>query len=84
MQNLVITTKKDNKGLSLSEAQAFIGGYVERMQMPNGDILLVDEEGMMKGLPFNADMFVTYGVGVLGKAIIIKESARTHNENGWG
>ena len=82
MENLVITDK--NQQPSLNHAQEFLGGYVERMEMPNGDVLLMDEEGRLKNLPLNAEIFVTYGVGILGKVIIIKESARTYNEHGWG
>lgn len=37
----------------LMKAQEFIGGYVEVLRLPNGDVLLFDEEGTMKNLPVN-------------------------------
>ena len=78
-----IVTDKDNHP-SLAEAQGFLGGYVERVEAENGDILLVDEEGLLKGLPINLDIYESHGVGLVGSVIVIKESARPYNENGWG
>ena len=73
---------------TLKEAQAFVGGYVEGISMPNGDYLIVNEEGKLKGLPFNEeasklwkDTFDNdnYMTGrndfVVGNAILIKKSA---------
>ena len=47
----VINDVKDEP--SLEQAQAFVGGYVEGISFPNGDYLIVNEEGKLKGLPFN-------------------------------
>ena len=73
---------------TLKEAQAFVGGYVEGISMPNGDYLIVNEEGKLKNLPFNEeasklwkDTFDNdnYMTGrddfVVGNAILIKKSA---------
>ena len=73
---------------TLKEAQAYVGGYVEGIQFPNGDYLIVNEEGKLKGLPFNEeasklwkDTFDNdnYMTGrddfVVGNAIQIKKSA---------
>ena len=73
---------------TLKEAQAFVGGYVEGISMPNGDYLIVNEEGKLKGLPFNEeasklwkdtfdnDNFITGRDDfVVGNAILIKKSA---------
>ena len=73
---------------TLKEAQAYVGGYVEGIQFPNGDYLIVNEEGKLKGLPFNEaasklwkDTFDNdnYKTGrddfVVGNAILIKKSA---------
>ena len=70
------------------EAQAFVGGYVEGISMPNGDYLIVNEEGKLKGLPFNEeasklwkdtfdnDNFITGRDDfVVGNAILIKKTA---------
>ena len=73
---------------TLKEAQAFVGGYVEGISMPNGDYLIVNEEGKLRNLPFNEeasklwkDTFDNdnYMTGrddfVVGNAILIKKSA---------
>ena len=38
---------------TLKEAQAYVGGYVEGISFPNGDYLIINEEGKLIGLPFN-------------------------------
>ena len=73
---------------TLKEAQAFVGGYVEGISMPNGDYLIIHEEGKLKNLPFNEeasklwkDTFDNdnYMTGrddfVVGNAILIKKTA---------
>ena len=72
---------------TLKEAQAYVGGYVEGISMPNGDYLIINEEGKLIGLPLNEqasklwkDTFDNddYITGrddfVVGNAILIKTS----------
>ena len=40
---------------TLKEAQAFVGGYVECITWPNGDLLIVNEEGKLMNLPLNPE-----------------------------
>lgn len=40
-------------GLNLAEMQKLVGGYVEYVDLPNGDRLIVNEEGKLSGLPVN-------------------------------
>ena len=40
---------------SLKEAQDFVGGMVECITWPNGDLLIVNEEGKLIGLPLNPE-----------------------------
>jgi len=37
----------------LEEMQKFVGGYVERLPLPNGDAMYVNEEGRLLDLPVN-------------------------------
>ena len=73
---------------TLKEAQAFVGGYVECITFPNGDLLIVNEEGKLMNLPLNPeatllwritftkDKYVTgYDDFVVGPAIYIKKHA---------
>ena len=76
---------------TLEEAQKFVGGYVEGITFPNGDYLIINEEGKLMGLPLNPeatalwratfdnDNFVTGRKDfVVGPAILIKKDALKH------
>ena len=82
----IIEDSKDEP--DLKSAQEFVGGYVEGISLPNGDYLLVNEEGKLKDLPFNPeatalwkatfdnDQYITgRNDFVVGPAILIKKDA---------
>ena len=73
---------------TLKEAQEFVGGYVEGITFPNGDYLIINEEGKLMNLPLNpeatalwratftADKYVFgHDDFVVGPAILIKANA---------
>ena len=73
---------------TLKAAQDFVGGYVEGITFPNGDYLIINEEGKLMGLPFNPEASAlwkatfdndNYVTGrndfVVGPAILIKKDA---------
>ena len=73
---------------SLKEAQDFVGGMVECITFPNGDVLIINEEGKLIGLPLNPEATLlwkmtfdndNYVTGrkdvVVGPAILIKKQA---------
>ena len=80
---------KDNKDEpDLKSAQDFVGGMVEVITFPNGDVLIVNEEGKLMGLPLNPEGTALwratftkdkYAFGyddwVSGPAILIKQKA---------
>jgi len=82
----IIEDNKDEP--ALKPAQEFVGGNVECITFPNGDVLIVNEEGKLMGLPLNPEgtalwrMTFTkeeYAFGyddwVSGPAILIKKKA---------
>ena len=82
----IINDVKDEP--DLKSAQAFVGGRVEGISFPNGDYLIVNEEGKLMQLPLNPeatllwrltftkDKYVTgYNDFVVGPAILIKKKA---------
>ena len=82
----LITDKKDEP--DLKAAQDFVGGYVEGITFPNGDYLIINEEGKLIGLPLNPEATAlwkatfdndNYVTGrndfVVGPAILIKKQA---------
>ena len=73
---------------TLKSAQDFVGGYVEGITFPNGDYLIINEEGKLMGLPLNEkasklwketfdnDNYITgRNDFVVGPAILIKKDA---------
>ena len=85
----IIEDSKDEP--SLKEAQEFVGGYVEGITFPNGDYLIINEEGKIKNLPLNPEATALwratftkeeYSFGyddfVVGPAILIKAKALSH------
>jgi hypothetical protein len=73
---------------TLKAAQDFVGGMVEGISFPNGDYLIVNEEGKLMGLPLNPEATAlwratfdndNYVTGrkdfVVGPAILIKKQA---------
>ena len=71
-----VTPKKDLL-FSLEEMQAFVGGYIEMVAIP-GDvkhasggkgILIVNEEGLMMGLPLNRQASILAHRPIVGDAL---------------
>ena len=82
----IVSDSKDEP--TLESAQKFVGGYVEGITFPNGDYLIINEEGKLKGLPLNPEATAlwratfdndNYITGrkdfVVGNAILIKKDA---------
>ena len=82
----IIEDSKDEP--TLESAQEFVGGYVEGITFPNGDYLIVNEEGKLMGLPLNPEATLLWRttfdndnfiIGrkdfVAGPAILIKQKA---------
>jgi hypothetical protein len=82
----IITDKKDEP--KYAEVKEFVGGMVETVSFPNGDLLLLNEEGKLIGLPLNLEATAiwretfdndNYITGrndfVVGPAILIREKA---------
>jgi len=81
MTKLEIIT--DEKKLpTLKEAQEFVGGYIEAITFPNDDLLIINEDGKSKELPYNKDASEVwvyhYGMtdAIVGDALLIKADAR--------
>ena len=82
----IIEDKKDEP--NYKEVSKFVGGMVECVQFPNGDLLLLNEEGKIFNLPLNPEATAlwratfdndNYITGrkdfVVGPAILIKKAA---------
>ena len=82
----IITDQKDEP--DLKSAQSFVGGMVQGIQFPNGDYMIMNEEGKLMGLPLNPEATTLwratftkdkylfgYDDFVVGPAILIKKDA---------
>ena len=82
----IITDKKDEP--DYKAVSKFVGGMVEVVTFPNGDLLLLNEEGKLMGLPLNekattlwrthftkATHLWGYDDDVVGPAIVIQKNA---------
>jgi len=82
----IVSDVKDEP--DLKSAQEFVGGMVEGIQFPNGDYLIVNEEGKLMQLPLNPEATTLwrstftkethingYDDFVVGPAILIKKNA---------
>ena len=74
----IIEDSKDEP--NLKEAQEFVGGYVEGITFPNGDYLIINEEGKLMNLPLNPEATALWRATfnndfVVGPAILIKKAA---------
>ena len=88
----IIKDKKDEP--KYKEVSKFVGGMVECITFPNGDLLLINEEGKLIGLPLNPEATAlwratfdndNYVTGrndfVVGPAMLIKKQALNHWAN---
>jgi hypothetical protein len=58
---------------SLEEVQKLVGGYVERLSIPEsgGSVMLVDEDGISRGLPLNPNASEVAGRRIYGEALLL-------------
>ena len=46
---------KNGTDFQLDELQEIVGGYIEIVHLSNGQIMVVNEEGLIYDLPYNAE-----------------------------
>lgn len=68
------TVKRETARPSLEEMQAFVGGRIELVYLSNGDHLVINEEGLLDGLPINQKATNTWwnDLGLDGSGIDIQ------------
>lgn len=60
----------DRSALTFAEAQAAVGGYVEVVRVSNG-VLLVNEEGRLRGLMANLNASYEFGRLLAGPVVLL-------------
>lgn len=62
-----------NTSGELSELQKLVGGYIEMHSLGGGLMLVCDEEGYLKGKPFNQTVRLSYGsVDIVGDFFVTR------------
>jgi hypothetical protein len=57
---------------SLDDLQKHVGGWIEVAHRNEDETVLVDEEGLIKGLPVNKFVSALLGQTLVGPALIVK------------
>lgn len=57
---------------SLHELQGYVGGYIEIVHLPDGDIMVVDDEGLFKNYFVNEKASLLAGQAIVGDAVVCK------------
>lgn len=63
-----------DKKYTLDELQKIVGGYIEIIGTPQGKILVINEEGKLKGLPINIAATDIAGQEIVGDALYTERS----------
>lgn len=53
------------------EVQKMVGGLVERLRLPGRMVLLLNEEGIPKGLPLNPRASEMVGMEIFGDVVLV-------------
>ncbi|MGH9238791.1 MAG: DUF3846 domain-containing protein [Vicinamibacterales bacterium] len=67
---------------TLDEMQAFVGGYIEILRLPDGRALVINEEGKLRGLPLNPEATVLAAPRIAPDFIVGPALVCTWNEAG--
>ena len=57
--------------LSFEDLQKAVGGYIERVKMPDGRVMYVNEDARLKDLPLNVEASQWLGAPILGDVVVM-------------
>lgn len=74
-------TPKNGIAFSLKELQSIVGGYIELIDLYNGDLMVINEEGKLIGLDINAKATLIFSKSfpmafdvIVGDALVCNKS----------
>ena len=65
----------EGKTWTLKELQEYVGGYIELLSLPiKGRVLVTNEEGKLKGLPFNKNATDLYQLDIIVGDVVLTDN----------
>ena len=58
------------KIFTLGQLQEIVGGYIEILHLPDNKLMVVNEEGRLKGLPLNHKASILYNNLIVGDVLV--------------
>ena len=82
-------TPANGKHFTLTELQTFVGGYIEALDLENGTIMYLNEEGKLNELPYNpvADQIahqctgIAWNDGIVGDVLVATRAETGDDED---
>jgi hypothetical protein len=68
---MVPVLPEKGKKFGLKELQGMVGGLVERLKLPKRGVMIVNEEGLPLGLPYNAEASKVAGQDIVGDVVVL-------------
>lgn len=66
-----LVTPANGKKFTLEEMQKYVGGYIEIVRGPNSSKLIVNEEGLLQGLPLNRLASLAANRYIVGDVLVL-------------
>lgn len=63
-------TPKNGEDVQLEEMQEIVGGYIEIVRLDEKTIMVVNEEGLVYNLPYNAKASRLCGIPIVGDVLV--------------
>lgn len=66
-------TPNNGEKFTLAEMQAFVGGLIAPVYLPDGRTILVNDEGLLMGMEINIRASMLAGYPLVGPALLLNE-----------
>lgn len=67
---IIDTQPSNGTDFSLTELQAVVGGFIEVVHLPDGRLMVVNDEGKLNGLPVNPKASELYPDIIVGDVLV--------------
>ena len=71
---------EDGKAFTLRELQGYVGGYIERIGLPDGTSMYVNEEGRWENLEHKLNASMIADRHIVGNALVLFQGEQEEDE----